>query len=149
MMSNCPKCSRPAGPADAACARCGLLRSRWDGYDAQVEPHPLLDPLWQQALSDWDEPKRHAALSAVAGQDIAALSALTRRYSTVLRERPDDPVARGAVDRLLQLAISLPVPTRGAAEAAFIRRLVQGTLGLLMMGLAGYLLYYLAHRGIF
>ena len=87
-MSTCPKCSRPARDTDQACARCGLLRSRWDSFNSQVTSHPLLDPLWDLARSDWEEPKRHAALAAVAGQDWSALSALTQRYSAVLRERP-------------------------------------------------------------
>ena len=88
MSQSCPKCCHPAKEADTSCARCGLLRERWDAYDAQPTPHPILDPLWQRAEEDWQDERRHQALSAVVTTDWTALSALSQRYNAVLRQRP-------------------------------------------------------------
>ncbi len=145
-MSSCPKCFRPASDTDVACARCGLLRSRFATFNVQIPPHPILDPLWQEALGDWDEPQRHGALSVAAAHDVSILSALTQRYSAVLRERPDDPVAKKAVAHLVHLALSLPVPTHGATEASAIQNIVKGAIGILMMIAAVLLLAYITRK---
>ena len=86
------------------------------------------------------------ALAAVAGQDWSALSALTQRYSAVLRERPADPVAQKAIDHLVQVAMSLPVPTKGATEAQAIQTVLKGAVGILMMAMAVIILVYLTRR---
>ena len=103
----CPKCGRECRLSDVACARCGLLRSRWPTFRSQVAKHPVLDPLWKAAEGSWDEPARHEALHKIAATDWTVLSALSQRYSAILRQRPDDTVARRALDRLLEVAVGL------------------------------------------
>lgn len=128
-MESCPKCTRPARPSDSACARCGLLRERWVDYDARPSPHPVLDPLWRHAEADWQDERRHQALASAVTTDWTALSALSQRYNAVLRQRPGDAVAKAALDRLIQLALMLPAPTRSDGAPLFARAL-RGAVGL-------------------
>lgn len=134
----CPKCGQRApAPNVVACARCGLLRSRWATFRAQIAPHPGLDPLWQAALSDWENPQRHQALHKVATTDWTLLSAVSQRYSQVLRERPDDATAKLAMDRLIEAAIGLPLPqqrrvSEGFGKATQVTRALMG-VGMLVL----------------
>lgn len=132
MSESCPKCSHPAKPSDTACARCGLLRSRWACWDGRPAPHPVLDPLWERALLDWQDERRHQALASVVTSDWMALSALSQRYRLVLRERPDDLMAKASLDRLIQLALLLPAPMKGAG-APLGPRLLRGAVGILLL----------------
>ena len=112
MNDTCPKCGRPARAADTSCARCGLLRERWATYSTQPQAHPTLDPLWQQALENWEDEKRHKALAVVAGGRLGgalgAGAALQRRAARAAA----DPIATAAVDQLIKAAMGLPPPAR-------------------------------------
>lgn len=110
-LGQCPKCGALApARAVASCTRCGLLRSRWPTFRAQIAPHPVLDPLWEATLKAWDDPQRHQALHKVASTDWTMLSAVSQRYSQVLRERPDDDTAKRAMALLIEAALLLPLP---------------------------------------
>ena len=108
------------------------LRERWDAYDAQPTPHPILDPLWQRAEEDWQDERRHQALAAVVTTDWTALSALSQRYNAVLRQRPGDAMAKQSMDRLIQLALLLPAPTK-AEDAALPAQALRGAAFLLLL----------------
>jgi hypothetical protein len=68
------------------------------------------------------------------------LSGLSQRYSLLLRERPDDPIAAAAQERLLQLALRLPPPVKAEtpdrwgtiARGVFGAMLLAAALGLLL-----------------
>lgn len=142
MTQACPKCGQTAKEEAVACARCGLLRERWATFSTQPAAHPVLDPLWQQALLDWQDERRHKALAVVAAGDWAALSGLGQRYQGVLRERPSDPVATAALDGVIKAAMALPPPTRPQG----LPRSVQATraaFGVLLLVLSGYVFYLL------
>src|SRR5262249_13004490 len=128
---SCPKCARPGDPDEISCSRCGLLRARWAAYDARPAPHPMLDPLWERAREDWQDDRRHRALAAVVTTHWAALAALSQRYPRVLRQQPDDTVAKAALDRLIQLALMLPAPT-GAEGTRLLARALRGAVGLML-----------------
>jgi len=145
MITSCPKCGRTAKDTDTACARCGLLRKRWDGFHGQAAAHPLLDPLWQEAEKDWDNEKRHSALAAVATADWSVLSALAQRYNRVLRQRPQDAVAARAMDQLIKLAMGLPLPVQNKRGRAWIQW-ARGALGLFLLIVSVWLMLLLWHR---
>ena len=132
----CPKCGRECRLSDVACARCGLLRSRWPTFRSQVAKHPVLDPLWKAAEGAWDEPARHEALHKIAATDWTVLSALSQRYSAILRQRPDDTVARRALDRLLEVAVGLPLPQTRRGTPGRGVEILKAALGLGLLVLA-------------
>ena len=108
----CPRCrhgrTAPSGlgPA-AACARCGLLETRWAEFEAPPES-PALVAAWRACEADWSDPGRHDALLEMAlrpegpgGQ--CQLAALARRY----HERTGDAIAAarlGQIRTLLETA---------------------------------------------
>src|SRR5579883_1192808 len=78
----CPKCARVRQPGEDACARCGLLVTRWDGFVPDVSPHPLVDAAWEALLASWEDDgahKRFLELSVSAG----ALDLAAARYRAV------------------------------------------------------------------
>lgn len=134
----CPKCGALA-PARAvtSCTRCGLLRSRWPTFRAQIAPHPVLDPLWEATLKAWDDPQRHQALHKVASTDWTLLSGVSQRYSQVLRERPDDDTAKRAMALLIEAALLLPLPRQqrvreGLGQFAQVAKALLG-IGMLVL----------------
>ncbi|MDW8283199.1 MAG: hypothetical protein RMK29_15895 [Myxococcales bacterium] len=140
MSDVCPKCCRPAGAAEAACPRCGLLRTRWADFDAQPVRHPVLDPLWEQAEANWEDEGRHQALVAAVTADWTALSALSQRYGAVLRRNPEDAMARAAMDQLIQIALLLPGPRRDPGPTRAARLLRALLVAMLFAALLGMLL---------
>ncbi|HEX2571313.1 MAG TPA: hypothetical protein VH877_17275 [Polyangia bacterium] len=123
----CPRCgdarTSPSGLGpDAACARCGLLQSRWASFEYPPES-PALIAAWQACEADWSNPARHDALLDLAlrshgPQDAQEpgghpLAALARRY----HERPGDPVATarlGRIRTLLETAARVQIGPAGA-----------------------------------
>ena len=50
----CPKCGAPrTGRPD--CPRCGLLFEQWDPEGLRPGPDPVLDPVWEKLVEDFDE----------------------------------------------------------------------------------------------
>ena len=101
----------------------------------------MLDPLWEQARASWEDAQRHEGLLKLAGSSWDLLSAVSQRYAAVLRERPQDPVAIRAMDQLIQVATSLPLPEksrRRSPEQSAAR--VKGALAMLLTFVATYML---------
>lgn len=66
----CPRCGggrvAPSGLGpDAACARCGLLQSRWAEFEPPLEA-PAWIAAWHACEADWSNPARHDALLELA-----------------------------------------------------------------------------------
>lgn len=117
----CPKCEAPStgvGP----CPRCGLAPEHADAWRtrAALPPTASLGAAWDAALLAWsDEPthERAAALAIETG-DYAWLAA---RYRAIVRDRPDDAMARRQLDRLSRRAEATLLATasvRGPGLAA-------------------------------
>jgi hypothetical protein len=111
----CPKCQRERRAGEDACAKCGLLVSRWAGFANEIQSHPLLDALWGKVEESWEDDARHARFldeAAAAG----ALDLAAARYATRLRQHSNseggsdsdsDPRARAGLERATRLALQL------------------------------------------
>ena len=108
----CPKCERERRPGEDACARCGLLVSRWAGFSNDLPSHPVLDALWGKVEEAWEDDTRHARFleeAAAAG----ALDLAAARYSGRIR-KDGDPRAKAGLDRATNLALQLQKVTAGS-----------------------------------
>ncbi len=101
----CPKCGQPAPEDLAACATCGLVRERFDGFESSQGSHApdALAELWESCRDSWDDLEAHdrfikAAMVAEAYRYAAA------RYRQALRENRDDPIARSGLDDVARRA---------------------------------------------
>jgi hypothetical protein len=98
----CPKCQRERRPGDDACARCGLLLSRWESYSDEVAAHPAIDAAWSALESSWEDADAHRRfLELCAGADGIDLAAA--HYRARLRRASDDSRARAGLERALTL----------------------------------------------
>lgn len=101
----CRKCDATRADRDAACPRCGLAPAHADTWAARaaVPPTASLEQAWDAAVDAWDDPAAHerASTAALATSDYAWLAG---RYREVLRERPDDAIARARLDLLARRA---------------------------------------------
>jgi hypothetical protein len=95
-------------PGEDACARCGLLVTRWDGFAAEEPSHPALEEPWQQLEAAWSDDAAHMRFLELAatfdGLDVAA-SKYRRRQ---LAEPGDERAARG-LSRAVNMAQTLYV----------------------------------------
>jgi hypothetical protein len=141
----CPKCQREARPGDPACARCGLLVSRWEGF---IYERPVLQPVdeaWKRLEINWEDDRAHRQFLELAvsvdGLDVAAA-----HYQEARRARPDDSRASEGVRRSVALAQSV-YTARSQAERT---RSTSGwaTGGLRVGGLLGAIVVVLAFIGI-
>jgi hypothetical protein len=91
----CPKCQRERVPGEDACARCGLLVARWDGFAVEDPTHPVLEQPWAALLQSWTDDAAHTAFlelaSTVDGLDVAAAKYRRRK----LAEPGDERAERG------------------------------------------------------
>jgi hypothetical protein len=99
----CPKCRRERRAGEDACARCGLLVTRWEGWSGDPPAHPLLDGLWAACEADWEDPAAHERFLeqavAAGGLDVAAA-----RYRAAHRQRQGDARAEAGLLRATRLA---------------------------------------------
>ncbi len=110
----CPKCQRERLPGEDACARCGLLVARWEGFAAEEPTHPALEEPWHQLEASWNDDKAHNAFlelaATVDGLDVAAAKYRKRKLAT-----PDDERAERGLARAVTMAQTLYV-ARAQAE---------------------------------
>ena len=139
----CPKCQREALPGDAACARCGLLVAKWEGF---IYERPKLEPVdeaWARLEASWEDDLAHRKFlelsASVDGLDVAAA-----HYQAVRRSRPDDARAQEGVRRSVALAQSV-YTARSQAER--IRPATWSTGAMRVGGLLGAIVVVLAFVG--
>lgn len=104
----CPKCQRERMPGEDACARCGLLVARWDGFAVEEPTHPALEEPWKQLEQSWDEDAAHSAFlelaATVEGLDVAAAKYRRRKQAA-----PEDQKAERGLSRAVSMAQTLYV----------------------------------------
>ena len=104
----CPKCQRERVPGQDACARCGLLVARWEGFAVEEPTHPALEVPWQKLEQSWSDDAAHTAFlelaATVEGLDVAA----ARYRRRTLADPADERAARG-VQRAVTMAQTLYV----------------------------------------
>ena len=102
----CPKCGEPAAEDVAACPACGLQRERFDGFESpsqDADAPDALAELWEACRDSWDEPDTHDRFIKTA-MVAEAYRYAAGRYRRVLREKPDDPIARSRLDDVARRA---------------------------------------------
>jgi hypothetical protein len=112
--TSCPKCQRERIPAEDACARCGLLVARWEGYTSEEPTHPALIDPWAALEAEWQDEKAHLRFlelaAAVDGLDVAAA-----KYRKKKVAEPGNTRAQWGLDRAVGMAQTLYV-ARARAE---------------------------------
>ncbi|MDB4968183.1 MAG: hypothetical protein JWN44_3872 [Myxococcales bacterium] len=95
-------------PGEDACARCGLLVARWDGYATEDPSHPALEQPWKELESQWEDESAHAKLlqlaAAVDALDVAAAMYRKRKLAS-----PEDARAQWGLERAVGMAQTLYV----------------------------------------
>lgn len=113
-MTACPKCQRERLPGEDACARCGLLVARWQGFAVEEPTHPALEEPWQKLQTEWHDDAAHTRFlelaSSVDGLDVAAAKYRRRQLAT-----PDDEKAAKGLSRAVNMAQTL-YKAKAAAE---------------------------------
>lgn len=112
----CPKCGDPAPEDTAACRKCGLVREQFDGFDTSQgdDASDALAELWESCRDSWDDAEAHDRFvkTAMVGE---AYRYAAGKYRQVLREHPDDSIARSRLEDVAR-----------RAEAALLRSAAAG-----------------------
>jgi hypothetical protein len=129
----CPKCQRERVPGEDACARCGLLVTRWEGFAADEPTHPALDEPWAKLVDSWDDEAAHARFLELAaafdGLDVAAA-----RYRKRKLADPNDARAEEGLVRAVTMAQTLYV-AKAQAERPPRAPMVLKVVGTMFAGL--------------
>jgi len=108
----CPKCRQPRRADAEACARCGLVFSRWTPEQsagvAQLDERA--EALWAAARDNWRDEHRHAAFLEHCSQ-AGLLAPAGRRYRERLDADPQDAVAARMQQKVLAMATAGFVPS--------------------------------------
>ncbi|MFI5289688.1 MAG: hypothetical protein ACHQ17_08555, partial [Polyangia bacterium] len=64
--TSCPKCQRERRPGEDACARCGLLVARWEGFLLELPLLPPVDQAWDELLRAWHDDEAHRRFLQIA-----------------------------------------------------------------------------------
>lgn len=104
----CPKCQRERMPGEDACARCGLLVARWEGFAVEEPTHPALEEPWKKLEASWSDDAAHSAFlelaATVEGLDVAAAKYRRRKLAA-----PEDDKAERGLQRAVSMAQTLYV----------------------------------------
>ena len=96
--TSCPKCQRERVPGEDACARCGLLVARWEGFAVEEPAHPALEEPWQKLEQSWSDDAAHSAFlelaATVEGLDVAAAQYRRRKLADVTDARAERGLQR-------------------------------------------------------
>lgn len=129
----CPKCQRERLPGEDACARCGLLVARWEGYAAEEPSHSVLDGPWVELEARWGDDEAHQKfLEAAAGCD--GLDFAAARYRSRTLADAGDARAQRGLERAVAMAQTLYV-ARAAAERPPRAPVILKLLGTMFAGL--------------
>lgn len=121
MPSHCPKCQRERRPGEDACARCGLLVTRWEGFEVEVPNLPPGDPVgraWAALEGSWQDDAAHKRFleQAATFDELDVAAAFYRKRSNA---DPTDGKARAGLERTALLAQEVYVAkARHAIEVA-------------------------------
>ncbi|MSP62370.1 MAG: hypothetical protein EXR72_18960 [Myxococcales bacterium] len=135
----CPRCERSRAASDEACAQCGLLVSRWPGFDPGAGDPPGLEALWATCAATWLDVAAHDRLLQAASL-IDGLPGLARRYRLRAKADPDDEMARRRLQKVVVMAEHaaraqvVPFQALTAMRAAWYLGHVLGVLGVLAVG---------------
>ncbi len=138
----CPKCETARSATLTACPRCGLLTSRAASWqlDAGVAPTATLGAAWEACEAAWTDDAAHerATLAAFATSDVGWLA---KRYREVLRQRPDDAIARARLDVLTRRAQATLVATASPRRERPVRKFPIVAVIVVIAAIAGTALY--------
>jgi len=133
LITACPKCQRERLPGEDACARCGLLVARWEGFAVEEPSHPALEEPWQTLRANWDDDGAHTRFlelaSSVDGLDVAAA-----KYRRHQQATPGDEKAAKGLSRAVNMAQTL-YKARAAAERPPRAPLILKIVGTMCAGL--------------
>jgi hypothetical protein len=115
-LSVCPKCQRARKPGEDSCARCGLLVTRWEGFQLTLPSLPPVDAAWTRLASEWEDEAAHKRFLELAAQH-DGLDVAAALYQKAQRDRPGDARAEDGVKRAATLAQHL-YKARADAERA-------------------------------
>ncbi|HWE28073.1 MAG TPA: hypothetical protein VHB97_08735 [Polyangia bacterium] len=120
-------------PGEDACARCGLLVARWDGFAIADPTHPALEAPWQKLQETWNDDAAHSAFlelaATVDGLDVAAAKYRRRKLAM-----SDDAKAERGLQRAVTMAQTLYV-ARAQAERPPRAPIVLKIVGTMFAGL--------------
>jgi hypothetical protein len=120
-------------PGEDACARCGLLVARWEGFAVEEPHHPALEEPWQKLQAEWQDDAAHTRFlelaATVDGLDVAAAKYRRRQLAT-----PDDERANKGLTRAVNMAQTL-YKARAAAERPPRAPMILKIVGTMFAGL--------------
>lgn len=129
----CPKCQKERLPGEDACARCGLLVARWEGYAVEAPTHPALDEPWRALEAAWGDDAAHARFLETAAA-VDALDVAAARYRARRLADPSDARAERGLSRAVAMAQTLYV-ARAQAERPPRAPVILKLVGTLFAGL--------------
>jgi hypothetical protein len=140
--NRCPKCGRARADSGAACARCGLVFSRWTtklhrAIDRSLDPEGEM--LWTALLATWPDDSKHDQFAKHCAQ-MGRLPAAGMRYREYLDGHPGDPTAARMQTRIVGMATAALLPMRAQAPATsrgrwFLWVVAVGAVGGILAGL--------------
>ena len=110
----CPKCQHERLPGEDACARCGLLVARWEGFTIEEPTHPALVEPWQKLEETWEDDGAHSRFLELAAT-VEALDVAAAKYRRRKLAAADDEKAERGLQRAVTMAQTLYV-ARAKAE---------------------------------
>jgi DNA-directed RNA polymerase subunit RPC12/RpoP len=118
--AECPKCGlRPV--TGAACARCGLEVGRMATWVASDTATDRLVVAWEDCITHWDDAAVHDHAASLA-LTLDEQPWLARKYRAILRDRPDDAIARYRLERIGKIAQAAVLATAVAPRTGGYRR---------------------------
>lgn len=99
----CPKCRHERQPGQDACARCGLLVARWEGFQPELPSLEPVDRAWAELLASWSDEGAHRRFLELAAQ-VDGLDVAAALYKQRSLAEPDDGRAREGLARAVTLA---------------------------------------------
>ncbi len=129
----CPKCQRERLPGEDACARCGLLVARWEGWAGGEPTHPALEEPWAKLQASWSDDAAHARFVELAAT-VDALDVAAAHYRRRALAEPGDPRAQHGLQRAVAMAQTLYV-ARAQAERPPRAPVILKVVGTMFAGL--------------
>src|SRR6476469_7668813 len=104
--ATCPKCQRTRQAGQDACAQCGLLVTRWEGFQLEVPSLEPVDKAWSDLQAQWTDDEAHQRFLDMAAQ-FDGLDVAAALYNKRSMDEPQDGRAREGLSRAVTLAQTL------------------------------------------